>query len=105
VFLGASDVGGVDPHNSIFEASDWIDDSAQEDWRVTVSDELVLEPDESGKFAFGIYGALSPSASAVEYFNLRAESLRWFKLTKKPDPNEPETSIDSVKIRIHGAPS
>ena len=101
-FLGASDAEGDDPSNSIFEASDWIDFSAQDDWRATVSDELVVEPDETGKFAFGIYGALAPNGSATEYFNLRAEGLRWFKLTKKPDPNEPEIVIDRITIRITG---
>jgi murein DD-endopeptidase MepM/ murein hydrolase activator NlpD len=102
IFLGSSDSSGDDPNDSIFEASDWIDASDPDDWRVTVSDELVVEPDETGKFAFGIYGALAPNGSATAYFNLRAESLRWFKLTKKPDPDEPEIAVDSVPIRVSG---
>ena len=103
IFLGASKAAGNDPRNSIFEESDWLDASdPQDDWRVTVSNELVVEPDETGTFSFGLYGALAAGVSANEYFNLRAESLRWFKLTKKPDPNEPEIEIDSVKIRITG---
>jgi hypothetical protein len=59
-------------HDSRFAAADW-----PSVWMATTVNQAAVEPDEVGRFTFGLRG--SPGVgSYVETFNLLADEVRWF---------------------------
>jgi murein DD-endopeptidase MepM/ murein hydrolase activator NlpD len=59
-------------HDSRFTAADW-----PEPWIATALNQEAVDPDEVGRFTFGLRGS-PPAGSYVETFNLFAEGVRWF---------------------------